>query len=262
MKPRRLAWLALAVALCLWGCRSLPPPAPPVAVTSAGELISRLQAGKPRVQSFEAKGRLTLLSPHRNYSGTTLIKGQLPATVRADVLDLLGRSLLNFYSNGREVQVLSPKEGKLYRGEATPGNLAAFIPPAVTLSQTLRLMVGDLPLSPGQPSRWVYEGDQERYLLEWLYPDGAVKERLWLEARDMRPVKDEWFGPDGQLRFSAEFGDFGRLAPGIPGRIIVKTPKPEAELRLVYREILLNPHLQDSDLVLPRSPAVAEVLLK
>jgi len=260
VKFGRLAWVA--AALCLWGCRSLPPPAPPVAVTSAAELISRLQAGKPQVQSFEAKGRLTLLSPNRNYSGTSLIKGRLPQTVRADVLDILGRSLLYFYSNGQEVQVLSPKEGKLYRGEATPGNLAAFIPPAVTLSQMLRLLTGDLPLSAGQPSSWAYEADQGRYLLEWRYPEGAIKERLWLEARDLRPVQEEWHGPDGQLRFTAEFGDFGQVTPGLPSKIILKTPQPQAELRLVFKEMTLNPPLKDSDLVVPRPPAVTEVPLK
>jgi hypothetical protein len=257
---RRLVWLALALAL--WGCRSLPPPAPPTAVTSAEELVARLQAGKPRVQSFEAKGRLTLLSPQRNYSGTSLIKGRLPTTVRADVLDPLGRSLLNFYSNGLEVQVLSPKEGKLFKGEATPGNLAAFIPPAVTLPQALRLMTGDLPLSAGQPSRWAFEEGQGRYLLEWHSPDGAVKERLWLDAKELRPLREEWFGPDGQPRFVSEFSNYGQLTPGLPGQIILKTEKPKGELRLVYREMLLNPSFQDSDLALPRSPGVEEVPLK
>ena len=260
MKPRRLAWLV--VALCLWGCRSLPPPAPPVAVTSAAELLARLQAGKPQVQSFEAKGRLTFLSPQRNYSGTSLIKGRLPDTIRVDVLDFLGRSLLYFYSNGREVQVLSPKEGKLYRGAATPGNLAAFIPPAMTLHQALRLMVGDLPLSSGQPARWAFEGEQRRYLLEWRYPDGAIKERVWLEDRELRPVQEEWFGPDGQLRFVAEFTNYGQTAPGLPGQVTVKTLKPKGELRLTYREILVNPPFKDADLSLPQSPAVVEVPLK
>lgn len=260
MKWRHLAWLA--AALCFWGCRSLPPPTPPLAVTSGADLVSRLQAGKPQVKSFAAKGRLTLLSPQQNYAGTSLIKGRLPVTVRADVLDVLGRSLLKFYTNGREVEVLSPKEGKLYLGEATPGNLAAFIPPAITLSQTLRLLVGDVPLSPGAPNRWAYEADQGRYLLEWRYPDGKIKERLWLEARELQPVKDEWHGPDGMIRFTAEFSDFGQLVPGLPGKIILKTPKPKVELRLVYRELTLNPALQEKDLVVPRPPAVSEVHLK
>ena len=182
--------------------------------------------------------------------------------MRADVLDILGRSLLKFYTNGREVEVLSPKEGKLYLGKATPGNLAAFIPPAITLSQTLRLLVGDVPLSPGPPARWAYEADQGRYLLEWRYPDGQVKERLWLEARELRPVKDEWHGADGKIRFTAEFSDFGQLVPGLPGKIILKTPQPKVELRLVYSVLTLNPALKDSDLVVPRPPAVSEVHLK
>ena len=113
--------------------------------------MARLQAGKPQVQSFAAKGRLTLLSPQQNYSGTSLLTGRLPATVRADVLDVLGRTILNFYTDGPEVKVLSPEENKLYQGPATPGNLAAFIPPTVTLPQALRLLVGALPLSPGHP---------------------------------------------------------------------------------------------------------------
>ncbi|MDD2901874.1 MAG: hypothetical protein PHU44_05520 [Syntrophales bacterium] len=260
MKWRHLAWLV--AALCFWSCRSLPPPAPPLAVTSGADLVSRLQAGKPQVKTFAARGRLTLLSPQRNYAGTSLIKGRLPVTVRADVLDVLGRSLLKFYTNGREVKVLSPKEGKLYLGEATPGNLAAFIPPAITLSQTLRLMVGNVPLSPGPPDRWAYEANQGRYLLEWRYPDGGIKERLWLEARELQPVKDEWHGPGGKIRFTAEFSDFGQLVPGLPGKIILKTPQPQVELRLVYNEFTLNPALKDSDLVVTRPPAVSEVRLK
>jgi len=258
---RRL-YVGLALALCFWGCRALPPPAPPVAVTSGQELLAKLQAGKPQVQSFEARGRLTFLSPQQNYSGTSLIKGRLPATVRADVLDFLGRSVLNFYTNGQEVEVLAPKEGKLYRGAATPGNLAAFIPPAVTLPQALRLMSGDLPLSSGPPSRWAYDQAQGRYLLEWRNSGGGVQERLWVEAGGLKPVQDEWFGPDGTLRFAAEFSDFGRLSPGLPGQIVLKTRQPDAELRLVYREMLINPSLKDSDLAVPRTAGVQEVPLK
>jgi hypothetical protein len=75
-------------------------------------------------------------------------------------------------------------------------------------------------------------------------------------------VKEEWFDPDGRLRFAAEFGNYGQLVPGLPGQIILKTHQPEAELRLVYRELLVNPALKDSDLALPRPAGVSEVPLK
>jgi hypothetical protein len=231
-------------------------------VLSPGELLSRLQAEKPQVQAFAAKGRLTVLSPTRNYSGASFIKGIMPATVRADILDPLGRTHLNFFSNGQEVLALLPKENKLYRGEATPENLAAFIPTAMTLPQMLRLMVGDLPLSPGQPSGWAYESDSGRYRLEWTHPTGVIKEKVWVDGRDLKPVKEEWFGPDGKLRFAAEYGDFGRLPQGVPGQITFKTPHPEAELRLTYREMAVNPGLQESDLAVSRPPGVEEAPLK
>lgn len=260
MKRWHLVWVA--VLLLLWGCRSLPPPAPPRVITSPAEVLTLFKAGKPRVKSFIAKGRLVLLSPQRNYAGTTLIKGRLPDTIRVDVLDILGRTILNFYTNGQEVEVLSPKEGKLFLGQATPGNLAAFIPPAITLSQTLRLLVGDLPLSPGQPAHFDFKAEQGRYLLEWYYPDGAVKERFWLDARELWPLRDEWYGPDGQVRFTAEFNDFGQIVPGLPGKIILKTPRPKAEMRLVYKEMQINTPIKTTELAVPRPAGITVVPLK
>ena len=82
-----------------------------------------------------------------------------------------------------------------------------------------------------------------------------------MDAREVQPVKEEWFGPGGKLRFVAEYSDFGRLARGVPGQIIFKTSQPDAELRLFYKEMALNPSLQAPDLVLPRPPAVEEVPL-
>ncbi len=237
-------------------------PGPPITAPPGPDLVARLQATRPQVRSFDAKGRLTYLSPKWNYSGTSLIKGRLPDTIRADVLDVLGRSLLFFYSNGQQVQVLSPKEGKFYRGVASPGNLAAFIPPAMTLQQALRLMVGDLPLSSGQPVRSEYEVKQGRYLFEWQYPGGSIKERLWVEAQEMQPVQDEWFGPGGRLHFSATFTNYGQITPGLPGQITVKTLEPKGELRLTYSDMTVNPPLKDTDLSVPKPAGVTEVPLK
>ena len=108
MKRRNFFWLALVALLWSAGCRALPPAPPPVAVISPEELLARLQARQERVQSFQAKGRITYLSPQQNYSGTAWLTGRLPASLKGDVLDFLGRTILSFATDGAEVKVLSP----------------------------------------------------------------------------------------------------------------------------------------------------------
>jgi hypothetical protein len=259
---RLLALAGLVALVGLAGCRSLPPPAPPTAVTAPEEVLALLRARQETARSFQAKGRLTYLSRERNYSGTGLLRGSLPTTLRVDVLDFLGRSLLSFYSDGQEVQVLSPKEARLYSGPATPGNLAAFIPPGVTLPQVVRLLLGDLPLSPGAPARWQYEPARGEYLFEWQNPAGTRRERLWVEVRNLNPVKDEWYDAAGEPGFTVELKDFGQLAPGRPGQLTLRTFQPQAELRLAYKDLQVNPQLLATDLLLRKSAGVTEVPLK
>jgi hypothetical protein len=260
MNRRRLFGLMVAVLLCLAGCRALPPAPPPAAMVAPEELLSRLQARQAQVQSFQAKGRIIFLSPQQNYSGTAQLTGRLPASLKVDVLDFLGRTILSFATDGTEVKVLSPRENKLFQGPATPRNLAAFIPPTVTLPQALRLLVGSLPLSPGPPQHSEYEAATGRYRLEWRQ-GGALTERLWVTAQGLFPVQEEWYGGAAEPRFTAELADFGALAPDLPQKITLKTSAPKIELQLVYRDLKLNPTLNAADLTLAAPPGVVQAPL-
>jgi hypothetical protein len=261
LNPRTLVWVAVLALLWLGGCRTLPPAPPTAAVSSPEELLAILRARQQRVPSFQAKGRLTFLSPERNYSGTALLSGVLPSTLKVTILDVFGRTILSFASNGSQVQVLSPREGKLFTGRATPRNLAAFVPPTVTLPQALRLLVGALPFSQGPPDRFTYEADRGQYLLEWRPAGGGVRERLWVAASGLYPVKEEWFGEAGEPRFTAELAGFGLPAPDLPEKITLKTLHPQSELRLVYQELHLNPSLSPADWRLQPPVGVAVVPL-
>ncbi|MBM4300280.1 MAG: hypothetical protein FJ121_01935 [Deltaproteobacteria bacterium] len=258
MKLRTFSWLALVALLWSAGCRALPPAPPPVAVVSQEELLARLQARQERVQSFQAKGRITFLSPQQNYSGTAWLTGQLPASLKVDVLDFLGRTILSFATDGAEVKVLSPGENKLFQGPATPRNLAAFIPPTVSLPQALRLLVGALPLSQGPPQNFEYEAAAGRYRLEWRQ-GGALTERLWVAAQGLYPLQEEWFGGAPEPQFTAELANFGALAPDLPEKITLKTSTPKMEMRLVYRDLKLNPPLTPVELTLTPPPGVVQV---
>jgi hypothetical protein len=260
LKLRGFIWLVLLALLLAGGCRTLPPAPPPVAVTSPEELLSRLQSRQQQIKAFQAKGRLTFLSPQENYSGTALLTGRLPASLKVDVLDFLGRTILSFATDGTEVLVLSPRENKLFRGPATAKNLAAFIPPSVSLPQAVRLLVGALPFSSGPPDHFEYLPASGRYLLEWRR-GGALVERLWVAAPGLYPVQEEWYGGAPEPRFTAELADFGALAPDLPEKITLKTTRPKIELRLVYGRLQLNPSLTPADLTLTPPPGVAVVSL-
>jgi hypothetical protein len=256
----RLLGLACTLAfLAAAGCRTLPPPPPLPGVASAGELLYLLKARQAGLQSFQAKGRLTLIAPGRSYSGTGRLKGSLPSSLRVDVLDLFGRSLLTFASDGRQVEVLFPREGKMFYGPATPGNLAAFVPPGVTLPQALKVLTADLPLSAGEPAEWRMDAEHNAYLMVWMNSDGGLRERLWVDAQSLYAVKEEWYGANGKPAFTAELSDF---AKDRPQQIKFKTTAPETELRLAFQDMELNPTFNPGDLKVPELPGVEKIPFK
>jgi len=257
LKGLVLVWLVIGFA----ACRALPPvPAEPE--LSADQILHRLKAGRGDLSSFSARGRLTLISPQQNATGSASVMGKLPETLRVELKDPFGRLVLTFFTDGRVVEVLFPREGKLLQGPATPANLASFVPPQVTLPQVLRLLAGDLPLSPGPPSRSHFDRGGKLYVLEWLKDSGSPQERLWVAATDFQPRKVEWFGNDGQVAFSAEWGEFQQLSPGKPQSLKLKTQSPPMELRLAYRDFIPNPPLTTADLRVPRPPGVTVLPLR
>ncbi|MDI6854758.1 MAG: hypothetical protein QME75_14280 [Deltaproteobacteria bacterium] len=248
--------ICLLGILAVAGCRTVPPPTPVPRLASSEEVLSILKARQTGLDSFQAKGRLTLIAPGRSYSGTARLKGSLPSTLRVDVLDFFGRSLLNFASDGQQVEVLFPRESKLFYGPATPANLAAFVPPGVTVDQALKVVAGDLPLSSGEPAEYRYDAATESYLLTWRNPGGSLKEKLWVDSQSLHPVKEEWYGSDGKLTFTAELSEF---AGNRPQQIIFKTTEPATELRLALQDMELNPSFNRADLRVPQLPGVQRV---
>jgi hypothetical protein len=263
MKLRYVILVLMLAALV--GCQGgiLRRPKTPVAAKlSPEQILAQLRARQGGLTTFAARGRLTLVSPEQNATGTALIRGKPPEALRVDLKDILGRSVLSFFTDGREVEILFPRENKLFQGPATPANLAAFIPAGVSVSQAVRLLVGDLPLSQGPPTRMKRESDGNMQVLEWLTPDGSLQERLWVTAEGLEPRKDEWYGAGGRLAFSAELGEFNQVAIDRPQQIKLVTTQPQVELRLTYKDFTPNPPLTPADLAVPRPPGVVVQRLK
>jgi len=258
----RILVLLMLSAAILAGCKALPPRVPVLPERSAGEVYSLLKSRQPDVTTFQIRGRLTLISPKQNATGNAILKAKLPESLRVDLKDPLGRAVLSFATDGQTMELLFPREGKLFRGAATPTNLAAFIPPGVSLSQALSLLAGKVPLSPAPPEKLTVDSREGNYLLEWLKGDGSPRERLTVAGHDLRPCREEWYGDQGRLIFAAELEGFDPQGSGPAKRLRLLTQDPLVELRLAYQEFTPNISLTPQDLQVPRPPGVREFPLK
>jgi outer membrane lipoprotein-sorting protein len=256
---RHFPLLALVAVVGLAACRTLPPPPPPRAAGPA-EVLAALRARQEGIKGFQAKGRLTLIAPGRNYSGSGRLKAGFPTLLRVDLVDLFGRSLMSFSSDGARVEMLFPRDGKLLTGPATPGSLAGLIPPGLTLPQCLRLLAGAVPFSQEEPTSWQESGENRGLVMTWLNSEGSLREKLWTEAGG-HPVRQEWGGPDGRSRIQAEFADFSGPG-GWPKQVKVKTAEPQTELRVAFGDLTINPPLTPADFAISRPPGVIEMPLK
>lgn len=256
---KRLLVFLLGTVFGLAACRTLPPPPPPVAVSPLAA-VAALRSRQEGIQSFQAKARLTLIAPGRNYSGNATVKARFPSSLSVEVVDFFGRSLMSFASDGAKLEVLFPREGKRFSGPATPGTLAAFIPPGITLPQCLRLLAGGVPFSEGDPASWQESGTDGGLVLTWQNADGTPRERIWLDNHG-RAWRQEWSGTAGKPGFVAEFSDFSAAA-GWPRRVKVKTAEPQTELRVAFGDLTLNPPLTPAEFSAPRPPGVVEVPFK
>lgn len=267
MKGRRLAGLGRFVIPCglvlLAACRPFPPVRPGIrpVVHSAQDLRARLLVRAQAIQSFKAKGRVTYISPEQKYSGKALLVGHKPRTLRVDVLSFWGQSALSFFTNGQEMQILDYRQGKLYRGPVTPGNLADFIPP-VKVAELLEVLSGGVLLYRTGKAQMTYDPGPDRYRLELRSEDQNGHTVIWVDARNLEILTAQWSDAQGQRSFKVEFADFDyRSRYPLPHRITLISGDNRRRLRVHYQELLLNPPLTSEALDLVAPAAVLEVPL-
>ncbi|MFP3867342.1 MAG: DUF4292 domain-containing protein [Desulfobacteraceae bacterium] len=256
MRPNRSYWFRLlavigvlaGMAACARGPALKPGIRPEI--RSAQDLWARLWVRAQAIQSFEAKGRVTYISPNQKYNGTAYFLGSKPQTLRVDVLNFWGQSALSVHTDGDELQLLDYRQGKLYRGPVTARNLAIFIPP-VEISELLEILTGSVVLSQKEPVQMTYIPEQDQYHLELRGAEPPGQTELWVEAQNLQIEAAKWYDAQKQRLFEVKFQDFqpsDRYT--LPHEIILTTGDNQRQLRLHYRDLTINPQLTSKALTL------------
>ena len=198
-----------------------------------------------------------------------------PASFRLESLSPFGVSYA-VASDGRELAVLVPGEGTIYRGDASARTIGAATGVVAEAREVASLLLGLPPVPPlDESAAWVSNEPPGPFGREagptsvvYLHaPSRAVTGETIVVGfgytavdrggTEAVPVLFERIGRDGALHLRARFTDFRRVGGvAIAGTVLVDAPGSTAELR--YRDVALAPEIAADSFVIATPAGIRE----
>lgn len=255
LAPSRLAALA-ALVLALGGCRPRVPP-PDLSLDPAA-LLAQVQASQGRVRAVRGEARVAVDAQGQSGTVSQFLAAEVPDRLHLETLDFFGNVAAVLVAADGRFSLYDARSKVLYRGEATPENLARLVPLPLTAGELVRILCGGAPLLDGRPTAAEPGSGHVALTLEagpWAQVlrvgPGAAVERSW------RTV--EGGGPG---EYDLAFGAFSPAGEGrFPSEVKLRSERPRVRLELRWREVEVNPALEPGLFRLdpPRGARVVEL---
>ncbi len=252
----RSARLAAAAALALLGgCVPRAPP-PDLSLEPAGLLV-QVRAAQERIRTVRGEVRVRIETAE--FSGTVpaLVAAELPDRVLVQTLDFFGNTVAVLAAADGELSFYDARAHVVYRGAATPENLARLVLLPLSPADLARIVCGSAPLLAGEavsaePGRGfvtlgIAAGDRTQTLRI-----GAGAEVLRASLRVD--------GGAGRGSYDLEFSELDRFeAFRFPAEASLSAEAPRVRMRLAWTDVEPNAAVERK-IFSPRIPASARVL--
>jgi hypothetical protein len=218
----RLAALALAAAA---GCVRAPPP------DLSGDpdaLLEQVRAAQALARTVRGSARVGVATPDTTGSLDAWIAAEKPDRVRIETLDFFGNPASVLVAAGGRFALHDARAGVLYRGEATPENLARLLPLPLGAGELATLLCGSAPILDGRAVAAEPDGGAMRLEIE----GGTGRQLLWAgEGAALRAARLEPAPGSPAPGWSAEFDVFRRRAGArVPTDSELRTPRGRVTL--------------------------------
>ncbi len=250
---RRLA-LALAATLALAGC---PPRAPPPDLSlDPAELLAQVRAAQARVASVRGEARVRIEAPEGSGTVPAFVAAKKPDRVYVQTVDFFGNTVSVLAASGGELSLYDARERVLYRGAATPENLARLVPVPLPPADLAAILCGSAPLLEGEPVR--AEPGRGYVTLELAAGERRQVLRVGAGARVLSASLAD--SGDGRRGHDLTFRAFDAL-PGrtFPGEISLSARDPAVSMRLTWTDVEPGAEVEDA-LFTPGVPRGARVV--
>jgi hypothetical protein len=193
-----------------------------------------VRAARAKVRSVQGEARVAIDAPGRTGTVSQFLAAERPDRLHVETLDFFGNVAAVLVAGGGRFSLYDARERVLYRGAATPANLARLVPLPLPAEDLVDVLCGSAPL-PGAPV--AAEPGPGTVRLELEGPEGAatlhVGEGAVVERAGLRPAgRPAWTVRGEVYRF--------REGTRFPTDVTLEAKSLDVKLALHWREVEVN----------------------
>jgi outer membrane lipoprotein-sorting protein len=229
---------AASLLLLLLAACAPRPPVPAVVAPPVSEeiLLENLAQNARAFHSLQGVAKVRVAAGGKSMAGTQVLFVEKPDRFRAETLSPFGQPLLLMATNGQEMDVMVPSEGRFYRGEASPSNVQRFTRLPLRLTDLVHLLLYQVPVI-GHGERTLEAGEDGGFLLT-LSGEGGRRQKLRFNTA-LRLVETIYVRND-VLQLRVSYDQFQGDLHSFPRAVFLEMPPLNAEGSLVFSEVRTN----------------------
>lgn len=250
---RLRAALPLCAALLSGAC--IPRRPPPDLSLDPVQLASQVRAAQAPLLRVEGEMRLHLEAP-RSAVLRQFAAAELPDRVHLEALDFFGNPAAVLVTAGGRFSLYEAEKKILYRGAATPENLARLVPVPMTADVLAAMLLGTAPLPAGAPASVEPDGAQ----LRLRYEEGGAILDFWIGEHALVEKMVRSVPADPAAGYQVEFWGHTRRGGGwFPGTVALRGDRGRVRLAIKWTQVEVNGPA-DPGLFAPPAPKGARIV--
>jgi hypothetical protein len=156
---------------------------------------------------IKAEAHITLDSPDRNYSGRVAMALKKPSSLRIDAIPAFGPADFLLSANEKEFKIFIPGRKKFYTGESSGKNLFRFFGIPLPVNETVSLLTGAPPPSPGENLKLEGSWEGNLYRIDIISGNKRIRS-IWTGPEGDEMVRMETMNENGTVLYTAWFDDY------------------------------------------------------
>jgi outer membrane lipoprotein-sorting protein len=253
----------LLLSVSLGSCTPQRPiqPAPPLTaeLPSAQQLLANFDARRQALTSLRGLARVVYADTQDKGTAKQAMAVSTPDRFRLELFSPIGIASLSA-CDGHVLAAYFPQDKTIYRGAATPLNVARFTRVTLSPREVTSVLLG-LPIPPQHGEARPVSLDPERgwYRLVLVVPEGGAQV-WWFDPRTLLLTRWEVLAEHDAVVARMNLADYREVnGQRFPFEIVLSDVPGRQEVSIYYEQVELNPRLPDTLFTLVPINGVQEI---